>query len=1144
MAHPTSSGSQVLHDQLEKAKETLGRLRCINGFTSTSSVTSQTGQGCRRHAHDVTIGKCSDRNGKCSRDFSSRTWKDDGFKEIPQTGVNSGYSRAVDLKRLHKHIDSLEDSVQTPIRRYVENMEQQNVEMTDAIESIRRQLLQHERVCPAMNISSESLRNGSWGLRNGSGDFRNGSDGFVSNAERETFDLKEKLYASEKAGSESRLHVERLKKEVAVYREKLERSESRVKELFRNISQMQPSMTPSSGSVVFLENQLHQQQQLTEAYFKDSTTKDRELSFLTIEKYNLQSEVNSLVTDLETSNHKRDELSKEKKELGSSLVECRQNVVHLEQQLREAKIEIQRLRSQFHEALDEERVRDEKISENHNFQEKQIKGLRKKCKKHEEYRSSQDGVAKQLEAERDEVLAKARNLSNEYKIKVSECKNLREENQRLSKDVSGIQIEASLSKTESSNSKAYIESLKWELQETKRALKLLQVSLQESKASESKSSTEIAAFSDKETSLKIWVEAAEKERLKVSEELRETKGRERTLRDEMTQVRKKVEASMGEVKGLSQHCSRLESDLKLSKEKYFQIKKTNEELLLNKNEVERSQECTSGELTRLRENCEELSEKNGKLGADLKAYKRIVSEKENQLRKVEQELAQLHKAKDIDLKELLKKDREMAFLKARISSTERGVAAGSMRSGGGTNALAAVSMNESGSKDVEIYLERIVQLESDCTAQNLQIDELHKHQYHAKKDAQRSDSLKQELLDQDEELQRLRRELSRSRQDVEDLQDKEEQLRILVDEKEHLRQEVVRLQVKVEEVSELKQVCEQKEEEVRALRRMSSEEIDLEGKVTRLKDRCREKDEEIEELHQKVISLQVKIKDFMQENSQVEEQMRSVKDKYAFELGEKEKFSQALKTAETKCRTLDGDLEQTKSRNQSLEKELVQTRHQVESLGTEKDELDQKIEELVQGNKSKEEEVEAIRKQIEALENAKIENENVEDYEDVPDGASTPLNNSLENSRLTLSRNGRTSAYDRLELLEEENIELLNKKSELEEDLDAAEQHASELKNTLKSKRETVNELHAELDGVNERLKCVEKRRDEMTEENEQLQKDYLLAQQKIDDLKAANDRYVDESDELEKALAAAERKIEELEKKLEEVSIKMKYGR
>ena len=1110
-------------------------MRCINGFTSASSVTSQTGQGCRRHTHDVTIGKCSERNGKCSRDLSSRTWKDDGFKEIPQTGVNSGYSRVVDLERLHKHIDSLEDSVQTPIRRYVENMEQQNVEMTDAIESIRRQLLQHERVCPAMSISSESLRNGSWSVRNGSGDFRNGLDGFVSNVvERGTFDLKEKLYASEKAERESRLHVERLKKEVEIYREKLERSESRVKELFRNISQMQPSVTPSSSSVVFLENQLRQQQQLTEAYFKDSTTKDRELSFLTIEKYNLQSEVNSLVTDLETSNHKRDELSKEKKELGSSLVECRQNVVHLERQLREAKIEIQRLRSQFHEALDEERVRDEKISENQNFQEKEIKGLRKKCKKHEEYRSSQNGVAKQLEVERDEVLAKARNLSNEYKIKVSECKNLREENERLSKDVSGIHMEASLSKTESSNSKAYIESLKWELQETKSALKLLQVSLQESKVNESKSSAEIAAFSNKETSLEIWVQAAEKERLKVSEELRESKGRERTLGDEMTQVRKKVEASMGEVKGLNQHCSRLESDLKLSKEKYFQIKKTSEELLLDKNEVARSQESTSGELTRLRENCEELSEKNGKLGADLKAYKRIVLEKENHLRKLEQELAQLHKAKDMDLKELLKKDREMVFLKTRISSTERGVAAGSMRSGGGTN--------EPGSKDVEIYLERIVQLESDCRAQNLQIDELHKRQYHAKKDAQRSDSLKQELLDQDEELQRLRRELSRSKQDVGDLQDKEEQLRILVDEKEHLRQEVVRLQTKVEEVSELKQVCEQKEEEMRALRRMSSEEIDLEGKVTRLKDRCREKDEEIEELHQKVISLQVKMKDFMQENSQVEEQMRSVKDKYALELGEKEKFSQALKTAETKCRTLDGDLEQTKSRNESLERELVETRRQVESLGTEKEELDQKIEELVRGNKSKEEEVEEIRKQIEAFENAK--NENVEVYEDFPDGASTPLNSSLENSRLTLSRNGRTSAYDRLELLEEENIELLNKKSELEEDLDAAEQHASELKNTLKSKRETVNELHAELDGVNERLKCVEKRRDEMTEENEQLQGDYLLAQQKIDDLKAANDRYVGESDDLEKAVAAAERKIEELEKKLEEVSIKMKYGR
>ncbi len=56
-------------------------------------------------------------------------------------------------------------------------------------------------------------------------------------------------------------------------------------------------------------------------------------------------------------------------------------------------------------------------------------------------------------------------------------------------------------------------------------------------------------------------------------------------------------------------------------------------------------------------------------------------------------------------------------------------------------------------------------------------------------------------------------------------------------EREKLRQEVKKLQAKVEETTQLKQDWEQKEQEIRALRRMSSDDADLEGKVSRFKDR-------------------------------------------------------------------------------------------------------------------------------------------------------------------------------------------------------------------------------------------------------------------------------------------------------------------
>lgn len=69
------------------------------------------------------------------------------------------------------------------------------------------------------------------------------------------------------------------------------------------------------------------------------------------------------------------------------------------------------------------------------------------------------------------------------------------------------------------------------------------------------------------------------------------------------------------------------------------------------------------------------------------------------------------------------------------------------------------------------------------------------------------------------------------------MSEKEEQLGTVEVERERLKQEVIKLRAKVEETEQLKEDWEQKEEEIKALRRMSSDEADLEGKVSRFKDR-------------------------------------------------------------------------------------------------------------------------------------------------------------------------------------------------------------------------------------------------------------------------------------------------------------------
>ena len=128
--------------------------------------------------------------------------------------------------------------------------------------------------------------------------------------------------------------------------------------------------------------------------------------------------------------------------------------------------------------------------------------------------------------------------------------------------------------------------------------------------------------------------------------------------------------------------------------------------------------------------------------------------------------------------------------------------------------------------------------------------------------------------------------------------------------------------------------------------------------------RCREKDEEIEELHQKVIVLQVKIKDFVQQNSQAEEQVRNIKEKYATELTEKQRITHSLSASETKCRSLEEEVRRLERSGAEWERRVVEMKAKLENLENGRDEGNEKIAEMTEKMKKNEEEIETLRKQV------------------------------------------------------------------------------------------------------------------------------------------------------------------------------------
>ena len=795
-----SSDSQLIHDELEKAKETVTRLRCINGFTPGFCPNNAVCPGCWRYEHDVTVGKSSEHDGTYSGrhedpwesinapyshvdgdsyDCSNGSAKPSLYTRSRDESYSRGMSREKstmsremsamsrekssvsrekstmsrgDLTHVREQINSLEKNIRGPVLSYVQNIEQQNRDLADAVESIQQMLLKHERDCPAgkmMNVRDMS-----------------GGVGKLSEGGRKSEnDRNQSWFGGSKSEQEYRFRANNLEKELSICQERLEKSEARVKELYRNMSQRPVNGAPGSSEML-LESQLERQKQLAESYLKESTSREREVSFLTIEKYNLQSEVSSLFSDLESCNRKRNELVQEQKKLQATLGASRQRISDLQNELSAMKSENRQLKTRFRDELGKERSVSEQKTQKLFASDREIKELGKKVKKYEQNYVSHKDVTYRLEKDKVELLSKAKQLNNELRAKESECKSLQQENIKLTKEVSNVQQQAILSKKDTENATVYVENLKSELRETQSSMRALEQSLTESKVQESKTTADIETFIKEQLELKSRVENYEKDKIVLTQELTELQKREVEYASEITLIRENYGTSEKGFKDLTENCSALKTELEVSREKCLQLKQANDELLLAKADLEKSGDSIKDELTQVTANYEDLLEKNGRISSDLKAYKRLVGERDEQLKKLEVELTNLHKQQDKDLKELLRKDKEIAFLKARVASVDRNTrgSLGTARSLSQSNLSTLRHDTAQPNKETEIYLERIVELESECKAQKSQIEKFQKEELNSKKEVQRSDSLKLELAQQDEEIQKLKREISRSKQ--------------------------------------------------------------------------------------------------------------------------------------------------------------------------------------------------------------------------------------------------------------------------------------------------------------------------------------------------------------------------------------------
>ncbi|XP_046862111.1 intracellular protein transport protein USO1-like [Xenia sp. Carnegie-2017] len=469
--------------------------------------------------------------------------------------------------------------------------------------------------------------------------------------------------------------------------------------------------------------------------------------------------------------------------------------------------------------------------------------------------------------------------------------------------------------------------------------------------------------------------------------------------------------------------------------------------------------CTTNSLSENKEACKEPVEfsalSDDRQSAEMKTIKRIVNERDEQLKKFELELNELYKKQNIYLTHFLQKDKEIAFLKARVLSSEKNTQEGLAyeRSLGQSNFSALQHDFGQPSKETEqgAYLECNVKFKNECEGQHIEQQTV--EEFNSINETQCCD-----LITVDQQENKLQ-EFSHSKQTIDDSRVKEKELKT---------NEILWIN-KTNDNTQLNKDWEQKDEEMKILKRASLDEHEL--KVLELKDSCRKKDIEIEELSKKIIALQVKTKKFFWQDSHVEDKMGNLNEEYYTDLYEKEKLSSTLSSSELKCFRTKEEVAQLRKTSRDWE----QTLEEMKDNHFERDEEVNKVSdvgELMKKNKPKNQELQQkVQKLKEENEIASSENREQKVSQDTVN--KTTLEESLKRSIFNV-RCGEESVLERLverlNTLEDENNQLLNRLAELEDELKVTEDNATDLRNVLKGNYDNMNELHAEIDVLKERV--------------------------------------------------------------------------
>ena len=622
--------------QLAMAKETLTKLRALTDpkNTTESQFNGHNGSfsgmervdGWDDYRHD-------------SDDRSSGLGMESPHYDSRVQGTNLASDKSMAARNslakvLGLQVSQLEDDLKASLLAYFEQMEEQKEELITSFETMHAQLSKHHEICQEhyketaeKDLCIERLKVDKQTLEMD-----------VEKLRRENMQLKSARGRTRENGYRlSPGYVEH--DELS---ETLMKENSRLREMLRKYE---------SNDCARLERKVGLQEKLCESYKKDVMSKDSLLKRLKAENRGLHEDVKNLQDEILRVNANRLNAEHDKTRLQQELQFSEEQISSLREKVSSSADESRYLQRCISDASSKANISGGNLSE----LEKETLALRGKCESYRDKLNDKERFLASVTKENEGLKRAVEAMTRELAAVRGEERSLKIENERLQGENADREIDLLSSETATEVNGNKISKMKQQVRDLQSTVRDMELQRQEHEDRENELSQEVLANLEKYTQVEQQLYLTKKELAQLQGFYDSSEEKRRDLQAEAENCRQRIVSLEKQLK---------ERQMDEAGEKSVSdVIKENEGLNEENQRLREEYEMSKIEIAELEEALQSAREQNSLQRMRLDAHDTLMKRKDERIKELQNELAELHNQMETLTDEILKKNREMEGLR-------------------------------------------------------------------------------------------------------------------------------------------------------------------------------------------------------------------------------------------------------------------------------------------------------------------------------------------------------------------------------------------------------------------------------------------------------------------------------------------------